>query len=187
MEESQQTAGEQPSYWTSVGTAGIIFGIILFALSLIVSYATINSEPTGSMFSPGQMIGILACLVGAFGGMLGTWHYAKEYDIAISLGRGALIGFLVGIVMVVIQIALGKVWEFVDPDMVQQMIDSTIANYEAMDMPEEQKQQMIDMVAEGLRDQHNISSQLLWGIPLYGILNLLTGMLGAKIFGKDEG
>jgi hypothetical protein len=57
---------------------------------------------------------------------------------------------------------------------------------EAMELPQEQKQQMIDMTAENIRSQQNIGSQLLWGIPMYGILNLITGMIGAKIFGKKE-
>ncbi len=187
MEESkQQISANEPSYWTSVAIAGLLFGIILFAINLIASYATINSEPTGSMFSPIQLIGTLACLFGAFGGMLATWHYAREYEVPIKLGRGALIGFLVGVVITIINILLSQIWSIVDPDMTQQIIDSTVANIEAMEMPEQQKQQTIDMTVDMLRSQESVSSQLLWGIPLNGILNLITGMIGAKIFGKKE-
>ena len=187
MDESQQqTVSEQPSYWTSVAIAGLLFGILLFALSLVTAYSTINSEPTGSLFSPTQLLGTLGCLVGAFGGMLATWHFAREFDVQIKLGKGALIGFLTGVAITVVNILLSQVWAFVDPDMIQQMIESTVANLEAMEMPEEQKQQMIDMTVSSMRGQNQIGSQLLWGIPLYGILNLITGMLGAKIFGKKE-
>ena len=177
---------QEPTYWTSVTTAGVIFGLIAFAISLLSSYAMINSEPTGSIFSPTQLIGTFGCLIGAFGGMVATWHYAREYDVAIDLGKGALIGFLTGAVMTIVTILMGQVWNFIDPDMTQKVIDSTIANVEAMDMPESQKQQMIDVTVESVRSQQSITSQLLWGIPIYGILNLITGMIGAKIFGKKE-
>lgn len=187
MEESQQqTSNNVPSYWTSVGISGVLFGIILFAISLIAGYATINSDPTGSMFSPTQLIGTLACLFGAFGGMLATWHYAREFDVSITLGKGALIGFLVGVVITMVNVLLSQVWSVVDPDMTQQIIESSVANIEAADMPEQQKQQMIDMTVQTIRSQESITSQLLWGIPMYGILNLITGMIGAKIFGKKE-
>lgn len=189
FDDSPREANNQPdpSYWTSVTTAGLIFGIVAFVLSLVTSYATINSEPTGSFFSPAQLIGVLACLVGAFGGMLATWHYAREYDVSIKLGKGALIGFLTGVCVTLVSIILSQVWQFVDPDMTQKMIDSTIANMEAMDMPEDQKQQMIDATVEGIRSNNSIGMQLLWGLPINGILNLITGMIGAKIFGKQEG
>ncbi|SHE98002.1 Protein of unknown function [Fodinibius roseus] len=189
-DNSQRDASYQPapSYWMAVTTAGLIFGIIVFVLSLITSYATINSEPTGSFFSPSQFIGVFACLAGAFGGMLATWHYAREYDnIPIKLGKGALIGFLTGVCITIVSVALSQVWQFVDPDMTQKIIDSTIANMEAMDMPDAQKQQMIDVTVEGIRSNNSMGMQLLWGVPINGILNLITGMIGAKIFGQQEG
>lgn len=189
FDNSQREAHNQPdpSYWISVTTAGLIFGIITFVLSIITGYATINSEPTGSFFSPAQLIGVLACLVGAFGGMLATWHYAREYDVPIKLGRGALIGFLTGVCITIVSVILSQLWQFIDPDMTQKIIDSTIANMEEMDMPEGQKQQMIDATVEGIRSNNSIGMQLLWGLPINGILNLITGMIGAKIFGKQEG
>lgn len=189
MEEtSNQTLenGDNPSYWTSVAIAGLIFGLISFAISLIYSYSLINSEPTGSFFSPTQLISTLACLFAAFGGMLATWHYAREYDVPIKLGKGALIGFLTGVGITIVSIILSQLWQFVDPDLTQQMIDATVANIEAMDIPDEQKQQTIDMAVSGVRGQGNIGTQLLYGIPINGILNLLTGMIGAKVFGKKE-
>lgn len=177
---------EPPPYWTSVGIASVLFGIIAFVISLITVYTTINSEPTGSFFSPSQLIGLLGCLVGAFGGMVATWHYAKEYEVVIKLGKGALLGFLTGVGITVVSTLLSQLWLLFDPDMTQKMIESTVANFEAMDLPDEQKQQMIDSTVESMRGQQNIGTQLLWGIPMYGILNLITGMIGAKVFGKDE-
>lgn len=186
MENSpQQESVEEPSYWNSVGVAGVVFGIIIFVISLLGGYATINSEPTGSLLTPVQLLGILACLFGAFGGMLAIWHYAKTYNINISLGRGALIGFLAGVAITVVNVLLNELWTVIDPDMTQQVVDSTIANLEASDLPEQQKQQMIDITA-GSREGESIGRQLLTGIPLYGILNLITGIIGAKVFGQNE-
>lgn len=185
---SQQGANVQsdPPYWTSVSVAGLIFGLLAFILSLISTYAMINSEPTGSFFSPQQLLGVLVCLVGAFGGMVAIWHYTNEYDTSVTLGKGALIGFLVGVVITVVTIILNQLWQVIDPDMTQKMIDSMIANFEQMDMPEEQKQQAIDGIAESVQSQNSIGYQLLFGIPVYGILNLITGMIGAKFFGEKE-
>lgn len=188
MEEStHQERAVSPSYWSSVLVAGLLFGIIVFALTLLTNYATINAEPTGSYISPPQYIGIFACLLGAFGGMLATWHYSREYDeVVITLGRGALIGFLTGACIVLVTTVLNQLWLLVDPDMTEKMIDSTIANYEAMDIPEQQKQNLIDASVESMRGSQSMLMQFLVGIPLYGILNLLTGMIGAKLFGKQE-
>ena len=192
MDDSEQhfgeggNGGDSPSYWNSVVFASVIFGIVAFVISLITIYATINSEPTGSFFAPSQLIGIFACLFGAFGGMVATWHYAKEYDVVIKLGRGALIGLFTGFGITLVSTVFNEIWALVDPDLTQQMIESTVANMEAMDLPEQQKQQMIDSTVQSMRSQDNIGTQLLYGLPMYGILNLLTGMLGAKVFGKDE-
>ncbi len=192
MDSTQEYSAEiqennsSPSYWTSVGIASVLFGIIAFVISIATIYITINSDPTGSFISPSQLIGLLGCLVGAFGGMVATWHYANEYDTVIKLGKGALIGFLTGVGIAIISTFLHQIWLLFDPDMTQQMIDSMVANMEAMDIPDEQKQQMIDTTVQSMRDQQSIGSQLLWGVPMYGILNLITGMIGAKVFGKDE-
>lgn len=183
--EQQQTRdSDAPSYWPSVGLAAVIFGIISFVMYLVSSYATINSEPTGSLFGPSMFIGLFGCLIGAFAGLTAVWHYANEFDLSITLGQGALIGFLAGAGMTIISSLLTQAWAMVDPELTQKMIDSTIANFENMDMPEESKQQMIDSTVESMRSQQQLGSQLLWGIPISGLLNLLSGMIGAKVFGK---
>lgn len=197
MEDSQQgfsnpqpAAGNQsePSYWTSVGTAGLIFGVIIFVLSLLSTYSIIHSEPTGGLLSPIQLFLWLAtCLIGALGGMLAIWYYEREYHVPITLGRGALIGFLAGTCIALVNTLLTQVWQqFIDPDMMQHFVDSMVANMEASDLPDAQKQQAIDMTAQSAQEEGGIFSQLLSGIPLYGILNLITGMIGVKIFGKKE-
>lgn len=184
MEQTEQHADTQPSYWASVGIAALIFSLITTALQLISGYMQINAEPTGAMFSPTMLFSVIVCLVGAFGGMAAVWHYANEYQITMTLGRGALIGFLTGAAMVLIGIVLNKLWLVIDPDMNQKMMESMIANFEAMEVPDETKQQMIDSVAA--QANPSIGMQLLYGIPMYGILNLLTGMLGVSLFARKK-
>lgn len=185
MEPTHQDNNASPSYWTSVGIAAFIFSVITTVLQLISGYMQINSEPTGSMFSPSMFMGLVVCLIGAFGGMLAVWHYANEYKITLKLGKGALIGFLTGTVMVLLGLVFNEIWSFIDPDMTEKMMDSVIANFEAMDMPEETKQQMIDQAASQV--DPSIGTQLAWGIPILGILNLLTGMLGVALFAREKG
>lgn len=186
MEQTEMSNNEMPSYWASVGIAAFIFSILTFVIQLVSSYMQINAEPSGSLFPPGAIFGSVACLVGAFGGMVAVWHYAREYDITMKLGKGALIGFATGCAMVFIGLVLNQLWQLIDPDMTQKMIDSMIDNYEAMDMPDETKQQMMDSVAS--QANPSIGMQLLYGIPMFGILNLVTGLIGVAIFArkKDE-
>lgn len=184
MEQTHQDNNGAPSYWASVGIAAFIFSLITTVLQLISGYIQINSEPTGSIFSPSMFMGLFVCLIGAFGGMLAVWHYANEYKITMKLGKGALIGFLTGTVMVLIGLVFNEVWSFIDPDMNEKMMEAVIANFEAMDVPEETKQQMIDQAASQV--DPSIGTQLAWGIPAFGILNLLTGMLGVALFARDK-
>lgn len=186
MEQSEQVTNASPSYWPSVGLAALVFGLLTFVLQLITGYIQINSEPSGSMFSPTMFSGIAVCLIGAFGGMLAVWHYAREYRVTMKLGKGALIGFLTGAGIVVVGIILNKLWLLIDPDYTQKMMESTIANFEAMDVPEQQKQQMIDSTAEQFESNQSVATQLIWGVPVLGILNLLTGMLGVSMFAREQ-
>lgn len=187
MEQSeQQVQHSAPSYWTSVGVAALVFGVITFVIYLLSSYMTINTEPSGSMFGPSIFIGLFSCLVGAFAGLTAVWHYTSEFDISLTLGKGALIGFLAGAGMSVISAVLTQAWNIVDPDLTQKLIESTVANLEAMDLPEQSKQQAIDQAVQSMESSTSLGGQLLWGIPISGLLNLLTGMIGVKIFGQKE-
>src|SRR5690554_6990070 len=96
----------QSSYWNSVLIASLITALVVTVISLIGGYMTINSEPSGTIFSTMQVVGILSCLIGAMGGVIATWHYAKEFNVTFTVGRGALIGLLVGLVTTIISVVL---------------------------------------------------------------------------------
>jgi ABC-type transport system involved in multi-copper enzyme maturation permease subunit len=181
-----QISNEHHNYWTSVGLGGVIFGFLLFLISLLGGYAAINSEPTGAYFSPYQIIWTFACLVGAFGGLFAIWHYTQTKNETVTIGKGALIGFFTGAAITIINVLFSEIWQGIDPDMNQKLMESTIRNLEAMDLPKDQKQLMIDSAAQGMREEQNIFSQIFWSIPMYGVLNLLTGMIGAKTLASKE-
>ncbi|MFU8812620.1 MAG: DUF4199 domain-containing protein [Balneolaceae bacterium] len=172
-------------YLPSAGIAGGIFGFITFVLGLVIGYVQIASEPTGSFFSPLMFGSAIVCLAAAFAGPLAVWHFAKEVTAYIKLGQGALIGFLAGTALILLSALMSELWLFIDPDFTEKMMRSAIANIEAMDMPNETKEMMIDSTADGLRDQ-NFLTTIFYGIPMYGILNLVTGLIGAAIFRKKE-
>jgi hypothetical protein len=68
-------------------------------------------------------------------------------------------------------------------------MQSIIANIEKMDIPENLKQQQIDMIGQQHREVSSFSGffkQILYGFPLYGILNVITAMIGVKMFGREK-
>ena len=192
MEHDDQTATQSSGKISigdmlpSAGIVGLIFSIITFAIGLAVGYYEISSEPSGAIFSPSMLSGTVICLVSLLAGALAVWHFVKEVNPFIKLGQGAALGFLTGAIIVVLSAVYSEIWSFIDPDYTEKLVEATIANIEAMEMPDQQRDQMIDGMAGSIRDQNSISTQLLWGIPITGLINLLSGMVGVKIFAKKE-
>ncbi|MEX0771015.1 MAG: DUF4199 domain-containing protein [Balneolaceae bacterium] len=176
---------EITSYWTSVLLVGGIFSLVSFVIGLIFGYIQIGSEPTGSMFTPFMMSGVVICLATCVAGLVAVWHYCREVTPVIKLGRGALIGFLTGVAVVVFSSVLNELWLYIDPEYTQKLLENIVQNVEAMDVPAETRDQLVDQMAAGIQGQ-NFLNQLLWGIPSTGLLNLLTGMLGVKLFAEKK-
>ncbi len=184
MEQTDQfNESKNPSYWASIGIAALIFAIITFALQLMLGYIQMSGN-SGWLFT--SISSVIVCLIGAFGGMMAVWHYSNEYDITMKLGRGALIGFLTGVAIVIVSIILNELWLLFDPDYYQKMMEASIANIESMDLPDEQEETTINRIRAGFENRGSLLRQLAWGIPITGILNLLTGMLGVQLFAKEE-
>lgn len=189
MEDEQYRSSDKltlSDYLPSAGLVGAIFSVISFAVGLAIGYQQIGSEPTGSLLSPTMMGGVIICLITCVAGALAVWHFTKEVTPFIKLGQGAALGFMTGAVIVILTAVFNEIWHFIDPDYTEKLVEATIANIEAMDLPSGQKEQMIDGMAESVRAQQSFASQVLWGIPMYGILNLISAMIGVKIFAKKE-
>lgn len=182
---------EQPSYWNSVIVGALFSAIVIFVVSLISGYMTIKAEPSASVLSPGQLVGIVSCLIGALGGWVATRHYATTYDINFPLGKGAVIGLLAGIAAGIISALLSQIWTFIDTGYVQGIVDSTIANLEVNTMiPDDLKEEIIEETEKKLQDQFSSFSGIAIGSAIsaatFGILNLLSGMVGAKMYGSED-
>lgn len=181
---------KEPNYWPSVIIGALLIAIVIFVVSLFSSYMVINTAPSGELFGPAQVIGSVSCLLGIFGGFAAVVHYAKTNNVSFTVGRGALIGLLTGLVAAVFVALLNELWQLIDPSYARNFIDASIANLEAMSIPDEQKKQLIEATAEKLEKQFNTVNGVLLGTGIsmitFGILNLLSGMVGAKIFGKSD-
>lgn len=176
----------QASYWPSVMIGAITIAIIMVVMSILSQYMMINSEPTGSSFNMAQMIGILVCFIAAIGGVISTRHFAKTNDITFPIGKGAVMGLLTGVIGVLISTVLALIWTYVvDPSLNQAVYDWQIANLEAQNM----SQQQLEM-AMGFIPEPGSTSALMWqvgiGLVSIGILNLISGIIGAKIFASEE-
>lgn len=178
-------------YWQSILIATLLVGLVSSVFPIIFGYITIGLEPSGSIvqiFVP--MIGFcMACLVGGLGGFISTWHYIKSNNILIELGRGALIGFLTGIAILIFNTLFEQLWNLIDPDFMENLRTSLITILEETGLPEDQKQMQIDSIASQYSSNKSfgeIAINFGIGIFIYGLLNLLSGMLGVSIFGRKK-
>lgn len=182
--EPEVNNNNEGSYWPSVILASVIFGLIAFALTIGAGYYTINSEPTKSVLNPSTIVGVLTCLFTAFGGMLALWHYTRENVSSVTIGKGALIGLLTGIIIGLISLILTNViWPLIDPAYTNKIIDATMRTMQARGMTQEQLQKVSDMMHSGSLLK---SLGYVFNVVLFAILNMVTGMVGAKMFSKDN-
>lgn len=183
--KEEEAAFSFSAAWPSIAIVGGIFSVVSFVIGLFFGYQQINAEPTGSFFSPMMLSSVVVCLVTMFAGLLAVWHYTKEVSPKIKLGQGALVGFLTGAFLLVVSVVLTELWHFIDPDYTQKTLEAFIANVEMMDLPSDVKEEMIDSTAQTMTDR-SFLRDIFIGIPVPGLLNMATAMIGVKVFGKRE-
>lgn len=174
------------SFLSSALLFALIFGVVTTAISLVLGYRTIGSEPTGSFFSPMMLIGIVSCLVGMFAGLMAVRHHVGEFNQPLATGRGAIIGLVTGLLLAVVVAVLSLIWNIIDPNMNENLMNAMIANVEAMqNIPDSAKQDMIDSFYTEFQRAKTLAGQLrglaINGVFL-GVLNLINGIIGVKIF-----
>lgn len=179
MEELQkEEVTEDPSYWNSVFIAAVVFGIILSVGQLMEGYYAIN---TGS---EGGWVSTVICLFGIFGGLAAVWHYAADKNILITLGKGALIGFLTGVGAQLVSYGIIEVWELMNPSYAEAYKEAQISVIEENpNIPEEWKQSSIDFIHDPSLAWSFI--MITGGALMNGVLNMFTGMIGAKTFSSE--
>ena len=184
------TMDEQlPPYQKSVLIGGGIIGGLAFLVNIISGYAQISSEPSVTILGIMAIMSLITCLVAMTGALISTWHYSQFLEQPITLGKGALIGLFTGIAVAVVSTLLNQVWSLLNPDFNQQVMESVIASFEQLDLPEEQTQAQTDMLYNSMKNSGSIggiASSIISGSVFYGILNALTGMLGVKLFIQNK-
>lgn len=179
---------ESKSYWNASAKAGVVFGFVVFLISTIGSYITINTEPTGNLFSATVLASTLGCLVAIFGGVLAVKFYINEYGPEMKIGQGAVIGLLTGIVMAVVAQILALIWPVIDSTYIENLQAALIANIEiSQQIPAAQKEDMIDAIYAQFQNYYSFGTILqgfLMGVVTYGLLNVLSGLLSAKFMGR---
>jgi hypothetical protein len=104
----------------------------------------------------------------------------------MKLGEGALIGLYTAIVSSLAATVLMEVWLVVDPEMYQNFFDASMRNFESNpNFPEEMLANMEAQFSKTLTLEGRLS-QLLFALPIGGIIMALSGMVGVKIFAEKE-
>ncbi len=179
---------QNKSIWNASGMAGVVFGFIVFLISLIGSYITIHSEPTGNLLSGTILASVIGCLIGVFGGVFGVKMYIREYGPEMKIGQGAVIGLVAGLIMGAISQFLSLLWPLFDSAFIENLQAAMIANIELSDqLPEAQKEDMIDATYTQMQNYYSAGSIIqgfLISFVTYGLLNLFSGLIAAKFMGK---
>lgn len=180
---------EKHDFTREMGIWGGFFGLVMFLISTIAGYATIHSEPTGSLVGFSEVGNIVGCLIGALGGLLAVRMHVRSGVEMLTFGRGALIGGMTGVVMAVVATFLGTLWHAIDPQYNEQLMEATIANIEAMDqLPESQREEFIDQTFAQFQEHLSFQGIML-GLGLQmltlGVLNIITGLLGTRFFASQ--
>lgn len=178
-----------PNYWNSVFIGAFIVAILTTVVGLIMLYYLAGAEPSMSMMIMSGLLMPITCLVGMFGGFIAVRHYAKTFDITFKMGTGALIGLFTGIAAAVISGILGQLWNMVDPALVDNFASNMVSALETMDMPDAQREQTISRMMENIESQKAIGGIIkgvLINAAVLGVVNAITGMIGAKMFAAPE-
>lgn len=183
--EPVQEELEFSEFWPVLLQAGALIGLLSFTLNLMIGYLQITSEPTGSLVLP-LFGGIGVFLITCTGGFLTIRQLGKSMDIVLSRGRTALIGFLAGAVVVITSALLNELWYLLDPDYTEKLVRSMIETVQAMDLSATNRQEMIDQMAGGV-DRVPLWTQIFYGTPVTGLLNLGSALIGMRWYVKRSG
>ena len=176
---TETTHHGMPSYWNAVITAGLITGTILTVIQLITSYMTIaGSSATG--------MAIIGCLIASIAGIISNWMYAKGYDLTYPIGKGALLGVFSGIITSIVTFSLSLFWtKVIDTGMNEAIIEATLKSFEDQGLSQEE----IDMAQSFIPDPNSLVGLIitfLSALAMYVVINLISGIISAKIFAKEE-
>ncbi|MGM0506807.1 MAG: DUF4199 domain-containing protein [Bacteroidota bacterium] len=176
---------ELSEVWPVLLQAGALIGLLSFTLNLVFGYLQITSEPSGSLLLP-LTGGIGVFLITCTGGFLTIRQLGTAMDLVLSRGRAALIGFLTGAVIVTTSALLNELWYLLDPDYTDKLVRSMVETVKQMDLPDNSRQDMMDQMAAGV-DRVPLWTQIFYGTPVTGLLNLVSALIGMRWYVKKSG
>lgn len=184
---------QKPSYIMLAVTNALIVGVVLTIISLVITYSTIGGEPTGSMFGPLSFMQLGSCLLGSIAAIFTVKAYSKMEGVELTLGNGAIIGIVTGIFLALVTTLLSYVWNtMIDPALMDNMKDYMVKNMEIMFEKSGATGDMVDQVLgemeKGFDEQKTLMGVLKgfgYSVLGLGIVNLISGMITAKITSKD--
>jgi hypothetical protein len=178
-----------PTYWNSVLIGALTVALITGGLGILLMYYVAGAEPSMTVMVISGLTLPLTCLFGLVGGIISTRHYAKTYDITFTIGQGALIGLLTGAIAAIFATVISQLWMMIDPALMENFYDNMIYSMEQIGMPQAQLNETIDNMQQTREQQQSfggIALGLLINAVVLGIVNAITGMIGAKIFASEE-
>lgn len=188
--EHEEIENGNKSYWNSVLIGALVVAILSSVAGTVLLYYVAGTEPSMSLLIVSSLFVPVTCLVGLVGGLISTWHYARTCDVTFPIGKGALIGLLTGVLAAVFSSVISLIWtQLIDPSLMEAFTNNLISAMESVDMPQAQREQSIDGMIENRERQNSaggILASLAINAGILGVVNAITGMIGAKIFASDK-
>ncbi len=162
-------------------TSAIIGAVMALAASFFL-YGTL-------LLFPESIGGLLLACLGCCGlmlapGLVATRLQVKKSGYTIELGRGALIGFVTGLVFAVVFSFMDVIWALFSINANELLLGSLeyfVREYGDPDAASD----MEDMMAEAGSGGFSIGGLIMSSIVI-GLLNLITGMIGTAVFKGEE-
>lgn len=165
----------------------VIFGIITTVLGLAMNYYIVSAEPSQSLLFIPTAFGVVVCLVAAFAGFFVVKNYAQSVPFAVPAGKGAVIGLVVGVLIAVVGLVFNLIWRIVDPNLARNVMDVMVRSLDTMQMdPAARDATMDQMMANDPSSMKALFMNTGIGAAVMGILNLITGIIGAAVYGKKD-
>jgi len=185
---------QKPSFIMPAITNALLVGVGLTVISLVITYSTIGSEPSGSMFGPLTFMQFGICLLGSIAAILTVNGYAKMDGVELTIGNGAVIGLITGLFLAIVTTILSYVWNnMIDPSLMDSMKNYMVKNMELFfeksgAMSGDAVDQVLGDMEKGFDEQKTMMGILKgfgYSIIGLGVVNLISGMTTAKITAKD--
>ncbi|MDI6401777.1 DUF4199 family protein [Balneolaceae bacterium ANBcel3] len=166
---------------------GLIFGFVLFLVGILAGYYIISKEPTGRFFMVTFLTVGPTCLIALFISFFAVKSYVKENGPEMTLGKGAIIGLSAAAIAAAVSVVFMFIWPMIDSSYLENYYSALIAETEITTaLPPEMREPMIDAYYEEMRSSNSITSflsNLVSSVFMLSLLNAITGLIAAKIFG----